>query len=91
MGGWYKERMKLKVFGSSILKICIIYIIRNRLQFTCVALMGFRAKVGKPKNGKAPGKDEITGEMIKGGGHRVVDWIWKLFNMVFESGVVPED
>ena len=29
--------------------------------------------------------------MIKGGGHRVVDWIWKLCNMVFESGFVPED
>ena len=25
--------------------------------------------------GKAAGKDEITGEMIKGGGDRVVDWI----------------
>ena len=28
--------------------------------------------------------------MIKGGGDRVVDWIWKLCNMAFESGVVPE-
>ena len=27
-----------------------------------------------------------TGEMIKGGGNRVVDWIWKLCNMTFESG-----
>ena len=25
-------------------------------------------RVGKLKNGKAAGKDEITGEMIKGGG-----------------------
>ena len=32
-------------------------------------------RVGKLKNGKAAGKDEITGEMIKGGGDRVVDWI----------------
>ena len=29
--------------------------------------------------------------MIKGGGGRVVDWIWRLFNMAFESGVVAED
>ena len=29
-------------------------------------------RVGKFKNGKAAGKDEITGEMIKGGGDRVV-------------------
>ena len=47
--------------------------------------------VGKLKNGKAAGKDEITGEMIKGGGDRVVDWIWRLCNMAFENGVVPED
>ena len=46
--------------------------------------------MGKLKNGKTPGKDEITGEMIKGGGDRVVDWIWRLCNMAFESGVVPE-
>ena len=29
--------------------------------------------------------------MIKGGGNRVVDWIWSLCNMAFESGGVPED
>ena len=29
--------------------------------------------------------------MIKGGGDRVVDWMWRLCNMAFESGVVPED
>ena len=45
-------------------------------------------KVRKHKNGKAIGKDEITGEMMKVGGNRVVDWIC---NMTFESGVVPED
>ena len=32
-------------------------------------------KVGKLQNGKAAGKDEVTGELIKGGGHRVLDWI----------------
>ena len=42
-------------------------------------------------NGKAADKDEITGEMMKGGGYRVVDWIWRLGNMAFEVGVVPED
>ena len=34
--------------------------------------------MGKLKKGKAAGKDEINGEMIKGGSDRVVDWIWKL-------------
>ena len=46
--------------------------------------------MGKLKNGKAAGKDKITLEMIKGGGDRVMDWIWSLCNMAFESGGVPE-
>ena len=46
-------------------------------------------RVGKLKNGKAAVGDESTGEMIKGGGDRVLDWIWRLCNMAFESGVVP--
>ena len=29
--------------------------------------------------------------MIKGGCDRVVDWIWRLCNMAFENGVLPED
>ena len=48
-------------------------------------------RVGKLKNGKVTGKDEITGEMIKCGDERVVDWIWKLCNMAFESGGVAGD
>ena len=35
-------------------------------------------RVGKLKNGKAVGKDEVTGEIIKSGGDMVVDWIWRL-------------
>ena len=70
------------------------------MQSTCVALMEFRnpirrieveVRLGKLKNGKAAGKDKVTGEMIKGEGNKVVEWIWRLCNMVFESGVVPED
>ena len=45
-------------------------------------------KVGKLKNGKAAGKDEITGEMIKGGGDRVVDRIWMLCIIALGSGVL---
>ena len=47
--------------------------------------------MGKLKNGKSAGTDEITGKMIKGGSTRVVDWIWRLCNMAFKSGVVMED
>ena len=35
----------------------------------------------KLKDGKAAGKNEITEEMINGGGDRVVDWIWRLCNI----------
>ena len=48
-------------------------------------------RVKKLKNGKAAGKDEVTREMVKGGGDKVVDWIWSLSNMTYERGVVPED
>ena len=48
-------------------------------------------RVGKLKNGKASGKDEINEKMIKSGSDRVVDWICRLCNMAFESGVLPED
>ena len=39
--------------------------------------------VKKLKNGKSAGIDGITGEMIKNGGDRVIDWIWKLCNKAF--------
>ena len=38
--------------------------------------------MGKFKNGNAAGKDEVTGEMIKGVGD-MVDCIWRLCNIVF--------
>ena len=37
----------------------------------------FEVRVGKLKNEKAAGCDKITGEMIKGGGYRVVDCIYR--------------
>ena len=38
-------------------------------------------RVRKLKNGKATGKDEVTGENIKGEGNRVVDWTWRLYSL----------
>ena len=40
------------------------------------------ARAKKLKNGKAANKDE---------GGLMIDWVWKLCNMSFESAVVPED
>ena len=48
-------------------------------------------RAGKLENGKAMCKDEITEQLIKVGGDRVVDWIWRLCNMVIESGFLTED
>ena len=57
------------------------------MQSTCMTLMGLgevisleerqwkEVRMGKLKNRKTAGKDEITREMIKGGGDSVVDWI----------------
>ena len=42
-------------------------------------------------NVKAGCNDEVTGGMIKGGSDRVVDLIWRLCNMNFESGNVLEN
>ena len=47
--------------------------------------------MGKLKNGKAAGKDDVAGEVIKDGGDMVVGWIWRLCNMAFEGGAVPKD
>ena len=44
-------------------------------------------RVGKLNNGKAAVKDEINGEMVKGGSDRVVDCIWRVCNMAFENSV----
>ena len=38
-------------------------------------------RVGKLQNEKATGKDELTGEMIKGGGEKMVDWTWSVCDM----------
>ena len=47
-------------------------------------------RVGMLKNGKVAAKDDVTGEMVKGGGDMMVDWIWRLCNITFES-VMPDD
>ena len=47
-------------------------------------------RLGKLTNGKAAGKDEITGDMIKNGGDGVVDWIWRLCNTEEELKAMVE-
>jgi len=47
--------------------------------------------LGKLKNGKASGVDEVTAEMLKIGDEYVEEWVWKLCAKAFECGRVPED
>ena len=43
-----------------------------------------KMRVKELKNRKCTGKYEVREEMIKGGGDRVVDWIWRQCNVAFE-------
>ena len=73
--------------------MCVIYGFRRGNYFggEPIRRTEVEVRLGKLKNGNAGGKDEVTGEMMKGGSNKVVDWLWRLCNMAFESGVVPED
>ena len=41
-------------------------------------------------NGKAFGQFEVTGEVKMSAGELVIDLVWKLCSIAFESGVVPK-
>ena len=78
MGDWHKKRMKCERSGRSILQSTFVFDEIRRGNYFGGMLIGrveVDVRVGKVKNGKAAGGDEITGEMIKGGGDWVVDWI----------------
>ena len=40
---------------------------------------------------KTTGMDEIVEKMVKNRGMRITDWLLRIFNRCWESGVVPED
>ena len=83
-GSWHKERMKyfedvynLDTQEQVAISMCDFNRICRDNYFGGKPLgrAEVQVRVEKLKNGKAAAKDEITGEMIKGGGSRVVDWI----------------
>ena len=47
-------------------------------------------RVKRLKTGKGADKDEDTEEMIQRGNELVIDWIWKLCEMGFDSGLVTQ-
>ena len=50
-----------------------------------------RAAIKLLKNGKAPGVDKITAELLKLGEERVVQWLTQLAVSIWQSESVPED
>jgi len=47
--------------------------------------------VSKLKDGKATGMDGCAAECVKKGGATVIEWLVRLFNVCFLSGVVPSE
>ena len=47
--------------------------------------------IKKLKCGKACGLDEITAEMLKAGGQDVVLFLTRMFNVLLEKGIYPQD
>ena len=45
----------------------------------------------KIRNGKAPGVDGITSEMLQYGGESVIEWLTRVCNVCFMEGRVPKD
>ena len=43
------------------------------------------------KNGKCSGEDDILNEFLKNSSHRCLELYVKLFNLVLETGIVPDD
>ena len=50
-----------------------------------------RKGVKKIKNGKAPGIDGITSEMLKYGGESMIEWLTRMYNVCFVEGSVTKD
>ena len=50
-----------------------------------------RSAIGRMQNGKSPGVDGVTAEMLKCGGKSVEEWMLQLCNLCWDKGVVPSD
>ena len=47
--------------------------------------------VGKLRNGKAAGQDEVVAELLKYGGEVVIDWLTEVIQQVWWSGKIPQE
>ena len=79
---WRKHFENLHYVGSNeevIVNVCGLDGLRRNMYLGDEAITREEViGVRKLKNGKSAGIDGMTGEMIKNGGKRVIEWIWKL-------------
>ena len=47
--------------------------------------------VGKLRNGKVAGQDEVVAELLKYGGEVVIDWLTEVIQQVWRSGKIPQE
>ena len=47
--------------------------------------------IARLKSRKTPGVCEVSGEMLKAGGEVVVEWLHRIMNRAWKSGMVPDD
>ena len=69
----------------------ILGVNQNARHMLEVSVEDIRKAVKKIKNGKAPGVDGITSEMLKYGGESVTEWLTRVCNVCFREGRVPKD
>ena len=87
---YFEDLYNIDTQGEAAVQMCALRGFGGVTTLEESQLEEVEVRVRKIKNGEVAGKDKITGEIINGGGDRVVDWIWRLRNMAFESGAVPK-
>ena len=56
-----------------------------------ITLEEVQRSIARLKSRKTPGVCEVSGEMLKAGGEVVVEWLHRIMNRAWKSGMVPGD
>ena len=85
--GLFEELYKIDTQEQVAVHMCGFNVGQSGNYFRVVPVMRaeLEVRLGKLQNEKTADKAEVMGEMVKGGGDMVVDWIWRLCNRVFKT------
>ncbi len=61
------------------------YVYNMHIGLGCLCVMG------KLKNGKTAGGDEVVAELVKNGGQAMIDWLWELLKEVWRTKQIPKE